>query len=728
MFHRISLSAKSLLTQLRAVAGWGVFTGTITAPEITAPLAVICSATVFSTLRAYMSPSYIYFSDDLSAIVTLGVPGYSILFTSGAQTGNSYAGQFINYGGNGKWGFKTASEIGLVGSGPASGDTFNVLIPGILAPITAAGFIGSGAELTGITAAQTGAVTQTFSDGRYDALGAAEVAARFSAGGMQAIADAVDAAISGKTQAVAGPLFTADEGPTTWTRNVNNWLTLMGVDVTGFGVWTALDPVPPGKFRHACVSPHHLLGAHHVSSGMGGQTEKFVTNGNVVVTVNITAVTQIGTTDILLMRTTQDMTALGITPVSIAPPTVYDALGNFTTIRLPVVGMMGGGFAIDNGAAYLHPKQIATVRDIWGQGQTTAPTWAQRLAFYWDSYENGDSSNALAIVSGTKLGLLALIKTGYGGAGDDITAHINEINAAMAVQGPGAETLTILELPDLTSHAALTTAAHGGIVAGSDARLANARTPTTHAASHGTGQADAITVAQVQVINLVADLAAKAQLSGGNSFSGAQVVTGPITSLSATGKVALKINTTWDDVNSRFAWNGTANGTLTIGADDYWGTNKQSRLDIWATSIFVNGTYVRLSTILNMERAGDSSGINNQFGSYRVLFNGSNWNGSSDIQTNQAYIKTVPKQGVITGENRLGFYIRNLTNTDDLEVACVSNFNGGGFGIGTASPTSNLHVVGLVVYANNAAAIAGGLTAGAFYRTGADPDPVMVVH
>lgn len=32
------------------------------------------------------------------------------------------------------------------------------------------------------------------------------------------------------------------------------------------------------------------------------------------------------------------------------------------------------------------------------------------------------------------------------------------------------------------------------------------------------------------------------------------------------------------------------------------------------------------------------------------------------------------------------------------------------------------------VFANNAAAISGGLTAGNFYRTGADPDPICVVH
>lgn len=34
----------------------------------------------------------------------------------------------------------------------------------------------------------------------------------------------------------------------------------------------------------------------------------------------------------------------------------------------------------------------------------------------------------------------------------------------------------------------------------------------------------------------------------------------------------------------------------------------------------------------------------------------------------------------------------------------------------------------LQVFANNAAAIAGGLQVGDFYRTGADPDVVCVVH
>ena len=41
----------------------------------------------------------------------------------------------------------------------------------------------------------------------------------------------------------------------------------------------------------------------------------------------------------------------------------------------------------------------------------------------------------------------------------------------------------------------------------------------------------------------------------------------------------------------------------------------------------------------------------------------------------------------------------------------------GKMGVGTLAPTSMLHVVGLPVYADNAAALAASLTAGAFYRT-----------
>jgi hypothetical protein len=62
-----------------------------------------------------------------------------------------------------------------------------------------------------------------------------------------------------------------------------------------------------------------------------------------------------------------------------------------------------------------------------------------------------------------------------------------------------------------------------------------------------------------------------------------------------------------------------------------------------------------------------------------------------------------------------------LTETADLMWDNATK----SLGIGTNAPTSKLHVVGIVEYADNAAAVTGGLTVGAFYRTG---DLLKVVH
>lgn len=52
-------------------------------------------------------------------------------------------------------------------------------------------------------------------------------------------------------------------------------------------------------------------------------------------------------------------------------------------------------------------------------------------------------------------------------------------------------------------------------------------------------------------------------------------------------------------------------------------------------------------------------------------------------------------------------------------------FNGTG---STLLQGSNIQAPNLPVFANNAAALLGGLIVGSLYRTGADPDPICVVH
>lgn len=64
-----------------------------------------------------------------------------------------------------------------------------------------------------------------------------------------------------------------------------------------------------------------------------------------------------------------------------------------------------------------------------------------------------------------------------------------------------------------STHAALTTAAHGGIVASTDPRLTDSRTPTAHAATHASAGSDPVTLAQSQVTSLAADLALLAPLA-----------------------------------------------------------------------------------------------------------------------------------------------------------------------------------------------------------------------
>jgi hypothetical protein len=77
---------------------------------------------------------------------------------------------------------------------------------------------------------------------------------------------------------------------------------------------------------------------------------------------------------------------------------------------------------------------------------------------------------------------------------------------------------------------------------GNDARLSNARTPSTHASTHGAAGADAITITQAQVTSLVSDLALKASTTHATTHAsagsdpltlGQSQITGLVASLTA---------------------------------------------------------------------------------------------------------------------------------------------------------------------------------------------------
>jgi hypothetical protein len=132
--------------------------------------------------------------------------------------------------------------------------------------------------------------------------------------------------------------------------------------------------------------------------------------------------------------------------------------------------------------------------------------------------------------------------------------------------------------------------------------------------------------------------------------------------------------------------------------------------------------------------------------------------GTTTPQRNLDVLGTNAKLGIIAGENEsatLAFGTNNLSNVagamktaiiaegqnswsraklhfalsdntttnsstasatiSDAKMTIQSN---GNVGIGTVTPTSKLQVVGLPIYANNAAALAAGLSAGAFYHAG----------
>lgn len=159
-----------------------------------------------------------------------------------------------------------------------------------------------------------------------------------------------------------------------------------------------------------------------------------------------------------------------------------------------------------------------------------------------------------------------------------------------------------------------------------------------------------------------------------------------------------------------------SNGYVGIGQN----VNPGVPLDVYASSSAI----IRLGTSSTTDNANFQ--VNNDTGLGFVCFAWSSAAGGTrynNSRNNMGLMECQSAGPFVVGTNSSQPLVFGTALTERMRIT-----PGGLVGIGTQTPHSALAVVGLPVYANNAAAIAGGLAAGDFYRTGGDPDLVCVVH
>jgi hypothetical protein len=120
-----------------------------------------------------------------------------------------------------------------------------------------------------------------------------------------------------------------------------------------------------------------------------------------------------------------------------------------------------------------------------------------------------------------------------------------------------------------------------------------------------------------------------------------------------------------------------------------------------------------LSYPLLIRRSDGQVGINN-------LTPGKQLDVTGDVRASLQLISTVA-----TGTAPLA--VTSTTEVANLRAATATDLAAGSI-LTVAKGGTGRGAGALPIYANNAAAVAGGLAVGDFYRTGADPDPVCVVH
>ena len=173
--------------------------------------------------------------------------------------------------------------------------------------------------------------------------------------------------------------------------------------------------------------------------------------------------------------------------------------------------------------------------------------------------------------------------------------------------------------------------------------------------------------------------------------------------ISSTGNVGINNPTPLVQTHIRYARIGGATNNTIAGLfiDAYHG---EATAPTVGSSIYLRSSRSDTLGTNTVSVNGDDSRI-------RFHFNdGTGFEPSAEIN---ASVDGIPAAGSVAGK----LQFKTTTTGAGAPSTKMTILQSGNVGIGTTTPTSKLQVVGLVSYADNAAAIAGGLTVGAFYHT-----------
>lgn len=159
-----------------------------------------------------------------------------------------------------------------------------------------------------------------------------------------------------------------------------------------------------------------------------------------------------------------------------------------------------------------------------------------------------------------------------------------------------------------------------------------------------------------------------------------------------------------------------------------------------------------LSTTIPLKQTAGGTGQSSAIANTRIVYSDGTayqgsasflWNGDNEVVTGGLLLATDARVNPATGTYLHAFYDSGTDNGNVLSynytgaayknlklsgLAVTLNANGTDVVTVKSGLNVNIRLASVPVYANNAAAIAGGLAAGDLYRTNADPDPLEIVH